>query len=231
MPVALATFLGAVAILLLGRTAAALDTARLPSLRPSWKILLIAWGVLLAANVLFGLFGLAPLRDDYRDRYARGFRLAARSMAPTLLMGDYIMSDNAVYRSRDPRRGDIIVFKYPRDERRVFVKRIVALPGEEVFVRGREVHVNGTRLEEPYLETTSAARVEGVSCGYAYGCESTRVPPDSYFVLGDNRENSQDSRYWGFVRREKIVGRVIAIYWSWDGDKRRPRLDRIARRL
>jgi len=190
---------------------------------------LIAWAALLVAIVLFGLFVNDPLRTHYKTHYARAFRLPARSMAPTLLAGDYILTDNAVYRSRDPRRGDIIVFKYPPDERREFVKRIVALPGEEVFVRGREVHVNGTLLEEPYLEATSAARVEGTSCGYAYGCESTRVPPDSYFVLGDSRENSQDSRYWGFVGREKIVGRVVTIYWSWDGKNHRPRLDRIGR--
>ena len=96
------------------------------------------------------------------------------------------------------------------------MKRVLALPGEEVFGTLRRDHLEGPG--------------QGMSCGCANGCEPTRGPPDSYFVLGDNRENSLDSRYSGFVRREKIVGRVIAIYRSWDGDNHRPRLDRIGRR-
>jgi signal peptidase I len=108
------------------------------------------------------------------------------------------------------------VFKHPRDESREFIKRIVALPGEQVQIRSRHVYVNGNPLAEPYVKSESIVKAEDGHCGHVYGCEPTAVPSDSYFVLGDNRENSQDSRYWGFLKREKVVGRVFAIYWSWD---------------
>jgi len=152
-------------------------------------------------------------------------------MEPTLLVGDYIMTDNSVYRSRTPRRGDIVVFKYPGDERRDFIKRIVALPGEQVVIRSLRVYVNGDALEEPYVKRESALGGDSGGCGYVYGCAPTIVPSDSYFVMGDNRGNSQDSRYWGFLRREKIAGRAFTIYWSWDRSTHRLRLDRIGKSL
>jgi signal peptidase I len=121
-----------------------------------------------------------------------------------------------------PHRGDIIVFKYPQDEKRDFIKRIVATPGETVQVRGQQVLINGQPLDEPYVRRNPGALSHTGSpsfCGYAYGCEPLVVPPDSYFVMGDNRDNSQDSRYWGFVRRDKVKGKAFLIYWSWDSDR------------
>jgi len=122
---------------------------------------------------------------------------------------------------RSPHRGDIIVFKYPQDEKRDFIKRIVGTPGDQVQIRGHDVYVNGVRLVEPYTKPGAPpfAHTGQAYCGYAYGCDPTRVPADSYFVMGDNRDNSQDSRYWGFVKREKIKGKAFLIYWSWDSDR------------
>jgi len=153
-------------------------------------------------------------------------------MMDTLLVGDYILVNKFLYGPeipltelhlpalRDPRRGDIIVFKYPQDEKRDFIKRIVATGGERVQIRGHQVLVNGKPLNEPYTKfADSGIRGGDAYCGYAYGCEPTLVPPDSYFVMGDNRDNSQDSRYWGFVKRDKIKGKAFLIYWSWDGDR------------
>ena len=133
---------------------------------------------------------------------------------------------------REPHRGDIIVFKYPQDEKRDFIKRIVATPGETVQVRGDQVFVNGAALAEPYVRKTEGPlgdRGQPSYCGYAYGCEPTVVPPDSYFVMGDNRNNSQDSRYWGFVKEDKIKGKAFLIYWSWDSDRHWLRWWRLAR--
>jgi signal peptidase I len=168
-----------------------------------------------------------------RTLVVQAFTIPSGSMMDTLLVGDYILVNKFLYGPevpftdarvpglRDPRRGDIIVFRYPQDEKRDFIKRIVGTPGDTVQVRGGQVSVNGQTLREPYVK-----HVEGplpatgqAYCGYAYGCEPTVVPPNSYFVMGDNRDNSQDSRYWGFVTRDKIKGKAFLIYWSWDSDR------------
>ncbi len=167
-----------------------------------------------------------------RSLVVQAFTIPSGSMMDTLLVGDYILVNKFLYGPelpltelhlpafRDPRRGDIIVFKYPQDEKRDFIKRIVATPGERVQIRGHQVLVNGKALAESYTKfADSGVRGAEAYCGYAYGCEPTIVPPDSYFVMGDNRDNSQDSRYWGFVKRDKIKGKAFLIYWSWDGDR------------
>jgi signal peptidase I len=168
-----------------------------------------------------------------RSLVVQAFTIPSGSMMDTLLVGDYILVNKFLYGPelplvdwrmpaiRDPRRGDIIVFRYPQDEKRDFIKRIVATPGERVQIRGHQVFVNGQPLQESYTKFADSPAARGVEayCGYAYGCDPTTVPPDSYFVMGDNRDNSQDSRYWGFVKRDKIKGKAFLIYWSWDGDR------------
>ena len=161
----------------------------------------------------------------------QAFTIPSGSMMDTLLVGDYILvnkflfgpeipfTDTHLPGLRDPARGDIIVFKYPKDEERDFIKRIVALGGETVHVRDNRVFVNGRLLDEPYVRSGSIPAAGSGSCSYYYACEPTLVPPSSYFVMGDNRDNSQDSRYWGFVKREKIRGKAFLIYWSWNGDR------------
>jgi signal peptidase I len=167
-----------------------------------------------------------------RTLVVQAFTIPSGSMMDTLLVGDYILVNKFLYGPevpftelrlpglRGPHRGDIIVFKYPQDEKRDFIKRIIGTPGDAVQVRGDDVYVNGQRLIEPYTKHTSPAGHLGQTyCGYAYGCEPTKVPADSYFVMGDNRDNSQDSRYWGFVRGDKIKGKAFLTYWSWDSDR------------
>jgi signal peptidase I len=168
-----------------------------------------------------------------RTLVVQAFTIPSGSMMDTLLVGDYILVNKFLYGPeipltevrlpglREPHRGDIIVFKYPQDEKRDFIKRIVATPGEAFQIRGNDVYINGKRLVEPYVKHTSpaSAHTGQAYCGYAYGCEPTTVPAGSYFVMGDNRDNSQDSRYWGFVRRDRIKGKAFLIYWSWDSDR------------
>ncbi len=169
-----------------------------------------------------------------RALVVQAFTIPSGSMMDTLLVGDYILVNKFLYGAelpvvgwhvpglRRPHRGDIIVFKYPQDERRDFIKRIIGTPGDRIQIRGRTVFVNGQPLTEPYTKFADPAwtrSAQDTYCGYTYGCDSTTVPPDSYFVMGDNRDNSQDSRYWGFVKREKIKGKAFLIYWSWDGDR------------
>jgi signal peptidase I len=176
-----------------------------------------------------------------RTFVVQAFTIPSGSMMDTLLVGDYILVNKFLYGPelpfvdthlpglRAPQRGDIIVFKYPQDEKRDFIKRIVAGPGDTVQVRGSQVVVNGKVLEEPYVKENPGRTHTGPPgyCGYAYGCEPTVVPAGSYFVMGDHRDNSQDSRYWGFVKRDKIKGKAFLIYWSWDSDRHWPRWRRL----
>lgn len=169
-----------------------------------------------------------------RTLIVQAFTIPSGSMMDTLLVGDYILVNKFLYGVevplldyrlpglREPRRGDIVVFKYPQDETRDFIKRVVAGPGEQVTIRGQDVFVDGRPLVEPYVKPPDsplphAGQLAG--CSFAYGCEPTTVPEDAYFVMGDNRDNSQDSRYWGFVKRDKIKGKAFLVYWSWDGDR------------
>jgi signal peptidase I len=135
---------------------------------------------------------------------AQSFVVQGRSMEPTLHNGQRLLVDKLTYRFRAPAAGEIVVFRYPADPRRKFIKRIIGLPGDEVMIRDTVVYVNGKPLEESYIN------------GPTYGDWGPRkVPADRYFVLGDNRNNSDDSRFpdVGFVERRLLMGRAVASYW------------------
>jgi signal peptidase I len=166
---------------------------------------------------------------------AQAYNIPSGSMKPTLLVGDFILVNKLVYRFSEPKRGDIVVFKYPIDPNIDFIKRIVALPGEEVEVRNNQVFINGKPLpliEVEKGEENGVRKViyeevlpEGIKHKVQFYEDfpfSKRdfgpvvVPPNHYFVMGDNRDNSEDSRYWGFLPRENIVGKAFVIYFSGD---------------
>jgi len=166
---------------------------------------------------------------------AQAYNIPSGSMKPTLLVGDFILVNKLVYRFSEPQRGDIVVFKYPIDPNIDFIKRIVALPGEEVEVKNNQVFINGKPLpltevgrgEENGVRKFIYEEVmpEGIKHKVQFYEDfpfSKRdfgpvvVPPNHYFVMGDNRDNSEDSRYWGFLSRENIVGKAFVIYFSGD---------------
>lgn len=127
-----------------------------------------------------------------------------------------------------PEREDIIVFKYPKDESKDFIKRVIGLPGDTVEVRNKEVYVNEKLIDDTYaIHRDDNGPFRAVPKRDNYGPVS--VPLDSYFVMGDNRDRSLDSRFWGFVHFSKIKGKAFIIYWSWDGSDRWVRWDRIAK--
>jgi signal peptidase I len=201
------------------------DDARPVEAAPRRKSLIREYGEAIVIAVLLALV--------IRTLVVQAFTIPSGSMMDTLLVGDYILVNKFLYGPevplverrlpglREPERGDIVVFKYPQDETRDFIKRIVGAPGDVVQVRGQEVYVNGRLLDEPYMKATNSLPHGGgeTYCAYAYGCEPLTIPAGAYFVMGDNRDNSQDSRYWGFVHRDKIRGKAFLIYWSWDGDR------------
>ena len=132
----------------------------------------------------------------------QAFYIPSESMEPTLKVGDRILVNKFIYNFRKPKRQEIIVFNYPLDPQRKFVKRVIATPGDQVKIEEGKVFVNGQRLEEEYVREDSYTDFSEVT-----------VPADNYFVLGDNRNNSKDSRYWGFVPAENIVGHPMIIFW------------------
>lgn len=133
---------------------------------------------------------------------AQAFQVEQYSMEPTLLPHDRVLVNKFIYRFRAPYRGDVIVLRYPRDPGRNYIKRIVAVPGDLVEIKNGHLLINGRQVEEFYLN--------GAPSG-DYGPET--VPADSFFVLGDNRNNSEDSRAFGFLKREQVIGRAVLIYW------------------
>jgi signal peptidase I len=150
------------------------------------------------------------------------YRIPSESMVPTLRPGDRVLVDRVSYHLRDPERGDVIVFHYPEDPEVVFIKRVVGVPGDVLEVRSGRLYVNGKKAAEPYVRrtggrvdpTVAQAAVAGSTMHDPWSlAEPFRVPAASYFVMGDNRTDSDDSRDWGTVPRGAIVGEGLATYW------------------
>jgi len=161
-------------------------------------------------------------------------------MLETLKIGDHILvekflfgthipfTDIVVLPLKQPKRGDVVVFRYPLDPSLDFIKRIIALPGDTVQGINKDIYVNGKRLKEPYVQHIDNFVLPAyISPRDNFG--PLRVPKDSYFAMGDNRDNSKDSRFWGFVPRRNIKGKAMIIYFSWDSTAHSVRLSRIGK--
>lgn len=140
---------------------------------------------------------------------AQPHKVSGLSMFPTFDNGDYIMTDKITYRFRDPERGDVVVLKNPRDESQDFIKRIVGLPGETIEVSNNRIIINETLLKEDYL----SKGVITTPGNFLSESESVKIPENQYVVMGDNRTHSSDSREWGGITQEEIVGKVFFRYW------------------
>jgi signal peptidase I len=146
-------------------------------------------------------------------------------MMPTLEMGDFVLVNRLTYRIEDPERGDVVVFAYPRDPSKLFVKRIIGIAGDLVEARDKEMYLNGESLTEDYVVHTDPRVFPAeLSSRDVFGPVS--VPPNSVFVLGDNRDNSHDSRFYGAIATHHIKGKVFSIYASWDAEGHKPRWER-----
>ena len=176
-----------------------------------------------------------------RTFVVQAFKIPTGSMEPNLLIGDHLLVNKLVFGPslsgvertllpmNDIARQEVIVFKYPEDPERDFIKRVIGLPGEQIEVRHKRVYVNGTLLDEPYAHYIEQPPVvptqleqgsdrQGLSADPRENYGPVTVPPKHYFVMGDNRDNSQDSRYWGFLPRDYVKGRALVIYWSYEAE-------------
>jgi signal peptidase I len=145
-----------------------------------------------------------------RTYVVQAFKIPSGSMRPTLMEGDKLFVNKYVYRFEAPRRGDIIVFRYPSDPKKDFIKRLAGLGGETVEIRDGRVYVDGQVLDDP----DSFGRFAYYNHDpYGAPGEPVRVPEDGYYVLGDNSANSTDSRFWGFVPKKNVLGKAVFRWW------------------
>ena len=176
-----------------------------------------------------------------RSFVVQAFKIPSGSMLPTLEVGDHLLVSKFLYGIRvplwgerlfdfkKPERGDVVVFVYPRDRSKDFIKRVQGLPGETIELRNKVLYVDGRRVDDP------RAFYRPVALDGPHGGRRPRdnfgpvvIPEGHVFVLGDNRDHSHDSRFWGTVPIKDILGKAFILYWSWNSEDFRPRWDRIA---
>ena len=160
-----------------------------------------------------------------RTFVVQAFKIPSESMVKTLLVGDHLLASKFsygikipfthtyIYKGEDPVKGDIIIFEYPNDPSVDYIKRIIGTPGDTIEVRNKQLFRNGEPVKESYIRFTEPDRIQPVRDNFG----PITVPEGKYFVMGDNRDNSMDSRFWGLVDRSAIRAKAWRIYWSWGG--------------
>lgn len=155
----------------------------------------------------------------------QAFKIPSESMLDTLQVGDHLLAskfaygvklpftNKYIYEGPDPERGDIIIFQYPNDPSVDYIKRVIGVPGDTIEVRQKQLYRNGQPVKEDFIRHTDPNGIERIRDDYG----PVTVPEGKYFVMGDNRDNSLDSRFWGFVDKSAIRAKAWRIYWSWGG--------------
>ncbi|NVM22466.1 MAG: signal peptidase I [Desulfobacterales bacterium] len=162
-----------------------------------------------------------------RTFVVQAFKIPSGSMKPTLLIGDHILVSKFIYGVKlpffsttlipvtEPKRGDIVVFKFPEDPKKDFIKRIIGMHGDVVEIRNKSVYINNKPVADTY-GTYLDPRIIPAGARPRDNFGPITVPPRALFVMGDNRDHSYDSRFWGFVDLSMVKGKAFVIYWSWD---------------
>lgn len=176
------------------------------------------WGKPLLVAIILAFF--------VRSFFVAPFKIPTGSMIPTLMVQDRLFvnkitfgikipyTNHWIMRFREPKRGEIIVFKYPIDPKRDFIKRLIAVGGESVEIRNKDIYINGKLLTEPQsIRNVEYYNTTDPSWPYGWPGQVFTVPQDHYFVMGDNSASSNDGRAWGFVPKENLVGKAFVIYW------------------
>lgn len=171
-----------------------------------------------------------------RGFIVQAFKIPSGSMLPTLVIGDHLLVNKFIYGIRvpfwgkravsfaKPERDDVVVFIYPQDRSKDFIKRVKGLPGETVEIRDRGLYINGNKIEDGHAHLGKGL-ANGRRPRDNFG--PIKVPDGHVFVLGDNRDHSHDSRFWGTVPIDDVLGKAFVLYWSWDAGRLRPRWNRI----
>jgi signal peptidase I len=186
-----------------------------------WGYAMVMGGAFIAAFIL-------------RFAFVEAYKIPSESMIPTLLVGDDLLANKFVYGIKipffnrkililtSPHKGDIIVFRSPEDPRKELIKRVVAVEGDLIEERNKRIFINGRASNEPYIQHTDDFLEDPRDNFGPYV-----VPKDKLFVMGDNRDESYDSRFYGFVDLKDVEGKAFVVYWSWDNETTLPRFNRI----
>lgn len=172
-----------------------------------------------------------------RSFVVQAFKIPSGSMLSTLQIGDHLLVNKFIYGVKlpvtgtvvipwkDPKRNDIVVFKYPKDRATDYIKRVVGVAGDTIEIKNKQLYINDKAVENPYIQFTDK-NIMKASSGPRDNMGPVKVPKDSLFVMGDNRDNSYDSRFWGFVPLKDVLGKAFILYWSWDLQKPLMSVDR-----
>lgn len=168
----------------------------------------------------------------------QAFKIPSGSMKPTLQIGDHILVTKFIYGVKipiirntlvsisEPKRGDIVVFIYPEDRSKDFVKRVIGIAGDTIEIKDKKIYLNGLPHNDNYGVYTDDMIIPGAAQPRDNFGPKT-VPPGSLFVMGDNRDQSYDSRFWGFVDLKDVLGKALIIYWSWNSEETNVRWGRL----
>lgn len=177
-----------------------------------------------------------------RTFIVQAYKIPSRSMVPTLLVGDHLLVNKFIYGIKipvirktlipitDPQRGDIVVFIYPNDRSKDFIKRVIGISGDTIEIKNKKIFLNGKPYTDTYgIYSDNVIYPASIQPRDNFG--PVTVPKESLFVMGDNRDESADSRYWGFVDLKDVEGKALIIYWSWNQEEQNLRWQRIGNLL
>lgn len=160
----------------------------------------------------------------------QAYKIPSGAMAPTLKIGDYILARKGLFLGKTVRRGDIVIFPFPGDQSKDYIKRVIGLGGEQFEIKEKRIYIDGLLLKEPYT-IFNDHRIFPRSQVPRDNFGPLKIPDDALFLMGDNRDESNDSRFWGVVRKKSISGKAVSIYWSWDSENTYVRWKRIGSRI
>jgi signal peptidase I len=170
-----------------------------------WYIYLILF--LLSSVVIRPLLGWT-----IRNYIVKAYKIPSSGMSPSVLVGDHLIANMRIYQSEEPKRGDIIIFEFPKNPSKDFIKRVIGLEDEKVEIINHKIYINEKLLDDSWGYFENGSSIKDFSALDKFG--PVVVPKNSLFVLGDNRNNSQDSRFWGFVNIKKVKGKALYLYWA-----------------